>query len=129
VEVPVEPLEACVDVRRERHEQQLDVDRREPEGACEAAQAHVVAALLGLVGRALDLREELRAGLCGGVPLVSGEQPLDVVLREIEAAERVVRVRVSGAARGHGGTHTRLDDPESSEEMRERRVGSALDHG
>ena len=129
VQIAVEPLETRVDVRRERHEQQLDVDRSEREGPGEPAQAHVLAALLGLVGRALDLREELRAGLGGGVPLVRGEQPLDVVLREVEPAERVVRVRVAGAARGHGGTHARLDDPEPAEEMRERRVGGALGHG
>ena len=49
-----------------------------------------------------------------------GKQPVDVLVRDVEAAERVVRVLVRRAPSSDGGAHAFLDDGAASAEVRER---------
>ena len=89
--------------------------------------AEVGAGLLGGVGRLLDagsIPSPISAGT-GASP--GGEQPLDVVLGEVEPAERILGVRVRRAARGDGRADARLDDAEPAQQVGERRI-AALSH-
>ncbi len=116
VEVAVEPLEAGVEVGGERDEEQFDVELGEPGGALQPAQPGAPAGGLGGgLGR-------LGGGGSGpvGVRLAGGwrEEPVDVLLGQVQPAERVVRGRVLGPAELHEGPHPVLDEGEPGGQVR-----------
>ena len=92
MEVSVKALEAGVDIRRHRNQKQLDVDLFEAKAATEAAQPQIGAFPLGRVGCRLDvvaLPLGLRVRRRG--KRLAGEQAVDMRLRDVEAAEAIVR--------------------------------------
>ena len=80
VEVAVEPLEACVEVGRQRHEQEFDVDGLEPEVPRQAAQPQFVPGRGGLVGGRLDAARAARRPRARRRACAAGEQPVDVLV-------------------------------------------------
>ena len=97
MQVGVEALEARVEVWHQRHEQDLRVDGLEPKGLREPAQAQLVSRRGCLVGGRLDPCEQLAARMLAYVRRPC-EQPVDVLVRDVEAAERIVRVFVGFAS-------------------------------
>ncbi len=107
VEVGIEALEARVQVGRERDQQQVEVERVEAEAARQPAQAQFGAGPLGAPGGHLDRGG--RRGRDGRRARRSGvEQPVDLLVGEVEAAEGVVGTGVGLAAQRHRGPHRRL---------------------
>ena len=93
VEVAVEPLEPGVEVGGERDEQQLDVDRLELEGSqARRRQPQVGAGGLGGVRLRLDPAQHASRDRRRQAARRAGEQAVDLLVRDVEAAERIVGV-------------------------------------
>ena len=127
VEVPVQPFEARVEVRRERHEQELHVERLEPERADQPAEAHVDSRGLSGVRIGLDHLQVRRRGRVRGRGQErrrgSREHLVDLGVRDVQPAEPVVRVRVGRSPPVHCRADPRLDQLETSGEVTDGRVG------
>ena len=101
VEVAVEALEPGVEVRRQRHQQELQVQELQVERARQAPEPKVRAGRLGGVGFVLHRGEVL--GPCGArvrpqeraVP--AAEEMVHLGVRDVQAAEPVLGVRVAAA--------------------------------
>jgi len=108
VEVAVQPLEPGVDIRGQRHQQQLDVQPGEPEAAGQVEQPRS-AADHGRPGR--PWRGTVRRR---GVPVLAAgrEDALHVLRGEVGAPVRVVRRRVGGPPGRHRPPHPRLEEAE-----------------
>ncbi len=115
VQVSVEALEARVDVRRQRHQQQLHVDRLQPEAAGQFPQPHRLPPPVRPVRGRLDLGEPRGGQRVGRRRLAQAQQPGDLLLGQVEPAEGIVGIGVVRAAvrdqRPHPGLH-HLQPPE-----------------
>ena len=127
VEVAVEPLEAAVEVREERDEEQVDVEVGQPRIGGHPPEPDRPPPLLGPVGVRLDLAQAGRDGGGDGVPTL--EEALDDLVADVQPPERVVRGRVSRAAVGDELTDPVLDDPEPAQDVGRRGVGARRGHG
>ena len=111
VQVAVQRLEPGVEIGRERDQQQLDVRGHELERALDVAQAHPVARGLRLVGARLDVRDEgerLVVGRLRGLA-APAQQPVDIGLAQVQAAEAVVGRLVRRTTQGDGLAHAPLE--------------------
>ena len=118
VEVAVEPLEARVEVRDERGEQDLDVEVGQPARALQLAEpGRGPGGRTGLLDLAHRLVVARRAGGAGR------EQPVDVVVGQVEPAERVVRRRVVAPAVLDHRPHPGLDQRDPGEQVPEPDAG------
>ena len=132
VEVAVQPLEARVEIRRERDQQQLDVVRVQLERASEAAQPDIATCGLRFVGRPVEGREGVHRR--GGPRLLdqpdarAGKQAVDLGVGDVQATEAVAGIWIVDAAPVHGRADARLDDGQPPEKVGERRVRLARPH-
>ncbi len=124
VEISVQALEPAVQIRQQRDHQQLDVQRSQTGGPGESPQPQGRSGCLGRVGVGLELDPGVAVQGVDGRH-VRGEQLLDRLLAHVQASERVVRRRVTGAAQRHQLPHPSLDELGPAEEVGE--VGCA--HG
>lgn len=92
VQVAVERLEAVVEIRYERDEEDLGVEGGEVEFGCQGRESGVFCRCLA--GFRRGVRYAVRHGIREGAGLVLVQQPGDVLVREVEAAKGVVRVRI-----------------------------------
>ena len=123
VQVAVQAFEADVEVGSQGDEQEVHVEGVEAAGPGQSAQPQFGPAILYLVGLVLDRLE-------GGsvVPLdqtrcrPAGEQLLDVLVRDVQAAERILRGRVVPAPVGDQRPDPRLDDADPSQQVGRRRL-------
>ncbi len=121
VQVPVERLEACVQIGCERHDQQVDVGRHQAERPLHVPQPKRLALRLGGIGAGLDLRREGERLLVEGRRrLAAREQPIDVGLADVQPPEAVVRVLIPGAAQRHRGAHAPLEHRQAAAQVVER---------
>ena len=124
VQVRVEPLEARVEVGRQSDDQDLDVKPIELEARREPPQPEIRPVGVGEVRAGLDAGQrllELRRRT-GVDPHGTGEQLIDLRLRDVQAAEPVVGVGIGGPATVDSGTHASLDDRQPAVQVRQGRV-------
>ena len=110
MQIAIEPLEAGIDIRRQRNQQQLDVDLIETEVASQAAQPQVGSLLFGGVGSGFDFLtgfRRRRIGRSGCCPV--SQQAIDVRRRDVKTSKPIVGFRVGRAASGDGSPDPCLD--------------------
>ena len=127
LEVGQEALEARVEVGGERDKQEVEVGALQAERPGQAPQAQVGPSGLCGVRLRLEPIEEpgglrVRAG-AAPPPRPSGQQLVDVALRDVEATEAVVRVRIALPPVGDHPADLRLDDGKPATQVPEGRVG------
>ena len=106
VEVAVEAFEAGVEVRRQRHEEELEVHRREVERAGELAEADPGTGRSASDGARLEPGEEDAAAPVRGRwherAGRAGQQRIDLRVRDVQPTEAVLGIRVRCPAPLHG---------------------------
>ncbi len=125
VEVAVQPLEPRVEVGGEGDQQQLGVHGLERERPGELAQPQARALRLRRLRARLERRAEPGRRLVGlrrhQRPARPVQQPVHLLVGDVQAAEAVARIGVRGAPAVDGGAHAALDQGQAAQQVGERR--------
>ena len=124
MQVPVQLLEASVDVGQHRHQEDLDIERRQTEGLLQAPETEIGARGLCLVGPLLGQPHELARVMDVEAELTPAavEQVVGVLVGDIEAPETVVGIRVGLTEPQHGLRDPLFDRLQAGVEMLRRRI-------
>jgi len=124
VQIPVEPLEAGIEVRGQGDEQKFDVQEAEFEAAHEHPEAELPSEPLHLVGFVLDLRQDAPVLGIGRQPAIVGagaEGPVHMLIGQVEPPQWIVGIRIGAPSALDGPPDPVLAQAEVAEKVEHRR--------